>query len=340
MHERPDHPVDPPQEANRRSRRWFLGAAAAAGAGFGAVGTARLWLASPHHDEGPQPPETDLRDQAPRPDGRTDLTFFVAADTHFGHEGIDELNRRQIETMNALPGAPLPPPLGGEVRRPEAVLIAGDLTNYGRVAQWDEFVAHYGLTGRDGLLKFPVQECTGNHDRYLPFGTPVLDGVRGRHGSLVRGWIWQGVCFLCLDCYPTAQGCRWLRRQLKRIRPGQPAVIMFHYSITGPYSDGWSADEKRVFADAISGHNVLGIFHGHYHASTRYTWQGFDVYNVGSPRHSCHSFAAVHVGPARMTVASRWWDRPPQGSGPAASSAADRAPGFWTWTHHKAIVTA
>lgn len=271
----------------------------------------------------------DLTDLAPRPDGKTDLTFFVAADTHFGHEGIEKLNRRQIETMNALPGTPLPPVLGGKVGRPRGVLIAGDLTNYGREYQWDQFVAQYGLTGSDGLLKYPVRECTGNHDRYMPLGTAVMDGVRKRHGSLVRGWLWQGVCFVCLDCYPTERICNWLKRQLARIGPTRPVVIYFHYSIVGPYSSSWSADEKAAFARVIRGHNILGIFHGHYHGSEHYTWEGFDVYNVGSPRHGCHTFAAVHITDSRMTVASRWWDTAPRGTG-----------GRWYWTHSKAVATA
>ena len=34
--------------------------------------------------------------------GGTDVTFFVAADTHFGFEGIDAINQRQIAAMNVL----------------------------------------------------------------------------------------------------------------------------------------------------------------------------------------------------------------------------------------------
>ena len=328
MQDQIEHP-DPPPRPRPRSRRWLLGIAAA-GAAAGAAG---LWVRGCGDAE---PGDMDLTDLDPSPDGKTDLTFFVAADTHFGVDGIEALNRTQIEAMNALPAAAYPPALGGRVARPTGLLVAGDLTQDVTADQWSKFVRHYGLTGRDGLLKWPVQECTGNHDRKWGRRTRVESGIIKRHGSLVRGWVWQGVCFFCLDCYPDAAACNWLERQLKHLAPQYPAVMFFHYSILGPYSGGWSDAEKRRFADVIRGHNVLGIFHGHYHASQHYTWQGFDVYNVGSPRHAWLSFAVAHITDPQMTVASRWSaDRPnrPRPAPPAR-------PGHWSWTHRKQIRTA
>jgi len=66
--------------------------------------------------------------------GGTDVTFFVAADTHFGHRGIDRLNSGQIAAMNDLPEALLPARIGGTVGRPRGLIIAGDLTENGRRA--------------------------------------------------------------------------------------------------------------------------------------------------------------------------------------------------------------
>lgn len=336
MADRDEHP-DVPPPPGRRSRRWFLGAAVVGTA----AGTAGLWFRGCGADGQQIPPtEMDLTDLAPPKGGKRDLTFFVAADTHFGAGGIEALNRKQIEAMNALPGAPLPAALGGTVGRPRGVLIAGDLTDYGRAGQWKQFVEHYGLTGQDGLLKYPVQECTGNHDRYHAEWSDVLAGVQKRHGTLVRGWVWQGVCFLCLDMYPDGPACRWLASQLKTLGRAYPLVMYFHYPFVGPYSSGWTDQEKSAFADVIAGHNVLGVFHGHFHASQRYEWEGFDVYNVGSPRHSWHSFATVHVTDSEMTVASLWWDQAPPGTGGLAVPATSQpVPGTWFWIHRKAITT-
>lgn len=251
--------------------------------------------------------------------GGTDVTFFVAADTHFGHEGIDKLNARQIAAMNALPGTAMPAG-AGVVRNPLGVLIAGDLTDRGRSAQWQQFVEHYGLTGSDGLLNYPVYECTGNHDRKSFISRPVLDAVRKRHGDLVYSWDWGDVHLVCLDLYPDASNLRWLKRDLAKVGRTVPVVLYFHYSILGPYSDWWSAGEKEAFRKAIDGFNVIGIFHGHYHGSMRYKWRGYDVYNVGSPRHGRHSFAVVRVTDTTMAVASMNWGRT-----------------RWGWWHTKAI---
>ncbi len=262
--------------------------------------------------------------------GGTDVTFFVTADTHFGFDGIDRLNKRQIDAMNSLPGTPYPPAIGGKVASPKGVLIAGDLTERGHLSQWRQFVAHYGLTGADGLLRYPVYEGTGNHDRDVPLLQPVLSGVRKRHGRLTYSWDWPDVHLVNLDKYPSAANLRWLRRDLAKVGREAPVIIYFHFSILGPFSDWWSDREKEAFRRAIDGYNVIGIFHGHYHHSGHYTWAGYDVYNVGSPRHGRHSFAVVHITDRRMTVASWGWGRP----GPRASGWPVTG---WRWRHVKRL---
>lgn len=264
---------------------------------------------------GPGPIATDRE-----PAGRTDVTFFVAADTHFGFRNIAALNRAQIAAMNALPGTAYPARVGGVVAAPRGVLIAGDLTEGGTAAQWRQFAAHYGLTGAEGVLKYPVYEGTGNHDRDLIVLRPVLDGVRKRHGALTYSWDWHDLHVVCLDLYPNATNLRWLKRDLAAVGPKLPVVIYFHYSLLGPFSDWWSDREKEAFRRAIAPFNVVGIFHGHFHWSGHYRWAGYDVYNVGSPRHGWHSFAAARVTDTTMTVASWNWDR-----------------GRWQWAHRKQI---
>lgn len=257
--------------------------------------------------------------------GGTDVTFFVAADTHLGAHNIEALNRIQIAAMNALPGRAYPLQLGGKVARPKGVLMAGDLTDNGRMSEWRTFVKLYGLTGRDALLKYPLYECTGNHDRIALLIRPVLDGVRKRHGRLEYSWDWQDVHIVCLDNYPDAATCRWLKRDLAAVGTLRPVVIYFHYPLKGPFSgpEWWRQSQKQAFGAAIDGYNVIGIFHGHYHGSLHYRWEGYDVYNVGSPRHSCHSFAVVRVTDSTMTVASWNWDY-----------------NRWAWTHSKPINAA
>jgi len=258
-------------------------------------------------DSPPQPADV------PRAGG-TDVTFFVTADTHLGHPGMAAANRRLIEAMHALPGMPYPPEIGGVVAVPRGVLIAGDLTEDGRndpgARQWDTFVRLYGLLGGDGLLKYPVYEATGNHDRYVParFGRRrhVLEAVRRRHGALTYAVDWADLHVACLDMYPDAAGCRWLAEDLAATGVERPVVIFFHYNIKGPHADAWSDREKDAFAETIRPYNVVGIFHGHWHGTGQYRWAGRDVYNVGVVKSGTRSFAVVRITDTVMTVA--YWD--------------------------------
>ncbi len=263
-------------------------------------------------------------DPPPPGSGETgEVTFFVAADTHYGAEGIAPRNRRLVAAMNALPGKPWPREIGGRVGRPFGVFVAGDLTDHGRASEWRAFAADYGRTGRDGRLRYPVFAGTGNHDRpgllfSLVSSGPVLRGVAARHGGLVYALDRGDLHLVNLDIYPTAQNLRWLREDLSRVEAGRPVVILFHFPLAGPYSDWWRESEKEAFREAVRGRRVVAVFHGHYHGSGHYVWKGLDVYNVGSPRHSDHSIGVARWREGRLAVAGYDWDRD-----------------AWTWRHRK-----
>ena len=131
-----------------------------------------------------------------------DLTFFVCADVHVGDVNEADNHENQIAAMNALPGKPWPEGFSGAtVDEPRGVLVAGELTNTGIQAQWNRFVALYGLDGTDGTLEFPVYEGYGNHD--LSSGrTIVKNGIIARHGTLHRSYDWEGVHIVQCNLYP------------------------------------------------------------------------------------------------------------------------------------------
>src|SRR5690606_3152205 len=67
------------------------------------------------------------------------------------------------------------PSAGTPVAQPRGLLVAGDLTQNGKDGRAEnngslgrnelgQFISDYGLTGTDGLLRFPVYEGYGNHD--------------------------------------------------------------------------------------------------------------------------------------------------------------------------------
>lgn len=274
---------------------------------LGAVGLTAFLLLSCHLTS--SVPLLALGDPAPGQllDG-TDVTFYITADTHLGHEGIREANLRQVDALNALPGTPWPDSRDGTVDEPRGVLIAGDLTDDGAPGEWDEFEEIYGLDGTDGLLKWPVFEATGNHDRRILWTDPVLGQVARRHGRLVRSWNWDDVHMVSLDLYPDYAARQWLARDLARAGRKVPVVIYFHYAIQGPWSQWWGDSEKEAFAEVIDGYNVVAIFHGHSHRPRHYRWKGYDVFNVGACRHRHYSFCAVRITDETITVASRQWD--------------------------------
>lgn len=233
-----------------------------------------------------------------------EITFFVASDSHFGAKGMSELNRSVVEQMNALPGTPYPPEMGGAVGTPRGVLFTGDTTDNGTLEEFAEFEQVYGLTGKDGLLRYPVFEAIGNHD--VNRESPIKERAAARHGAIHYAWDWDDVRLLCLDMYPDAVTVAWLEGELARAGRRRPLILFFHYSLDGPYSDFWEDAEKQAFADAIEGYNVLALFHGHEHRMGQYRWRGHEVFRPGAPRHSSHFFLAVRLRADAMSVAA--WD--------------------------------
>lgn len=263
--------------------------------------------------------------------GGMDVTFLVTADTHFGWsekiavpdhpEGVSvqEANEIVVDAMNGIAGTVLPTPLGGVVGTPRGVLVAGDLTETGQSAELALFEAMYGLTGKDGRLRYPVYEGAGNHDIWG--GTYVKAQVEKRHGGARYAWDWNDLHVVCLGEGPDAADLAWLREDLDATGPDVGVVLFLHYPLAGGETYWFGAGPYRDELERIlAGYRVLGIFSGHLHTSGLYRWRGHDAYLEGSVKHGWHSFSVVHVTDRRWTVASYNYDR--------------RA--FWWW-HDKPI---
>lgn len=156
------------------TRRAFL--AAAAGSGVAA------WATRPGGATEPgaaAPPKAQSGRETGDP-----LAFFVIGDTHYlaNREAPAQLNERSatlcqrlVETLNRLPGSPIPDAAGGgRVATPRGVIHAGDIIDTGdkqgplaadmQRTEWAAFTQDYGLAGGDGRLRYPVREVYGNHD--------------------------------------------------------------------------------------------------------------------------------------------------------------------------------
>lgn len=271
--------------------------------------------------------------------GGLDLTLFVTADTHFGWRDGARDNRALlaslVETLNAMPGRSLPAELGGgAVAEPRGVVVAGDLTEDGHVAEWDAFADHFGLSGSEGRLRFPVFESVGNHDFHA--GKHVALRVTARHGATCYARDFGDLKMVCLGDGPDHDTLAWLRGVLAATGTERPVLVYLHYPLAGPYSSTSSFGKsfrRWQLLRALRGFNVVGIFHGHSHATGAYDLLGFDIYNVGAAKHGSNAFAVVHVTDERMRVATynwrhqRWWwvhDKPILGASPAAAVAPEQ----------------
>lgn len=271
----------------------------------------------------PREPPTPPPPRGPRArKGGMDLTFLVSADTHVGFwekipvpdkpSGIplEDVHRRAVDAMNGIAGKPFPAAVGGKVGAPRGLLIAGDLTEMGQPHEWARFEVIFGLTGKEGWVRYPVFEGAGNHD--VGYGTFVEEQIKRRHGERRYSWDWDDVHLVCLGVAPNAADLDWLRDDLQAAGREVGVVLYFHYPLDGPYSgENWFHEGgfKQKLVEALRGYRVLGVFNGHFHASGIYRYQGLDAYLVGSAKHSWRSFAVVRVTDSRFTVASYNYDR-------------------------------
>ncbi len=171
-----------------------------------------------------------------------DVTFFAFGDPQYGG-GSNDKNYFNVAAMNRFPGTLWPvgmPSAGVPVAAPRGVLVAGDLTQHGKdgrpensgVRGRDElgqFISDYGLTGADGMVRFPIYEGYGNHDfdpaeppdespndwryYYPDVVTPAVQAVIARNADRLGlinvqdygghySWDWGGVHFVNVNVFP------------------------------------------------------------------------------------------------------------------------------------------
>lgn len=265
-------------------------------------------------------------------DSPAPVAFFFVSDTHYlankespGElaENSADITSRFIETLNRLPGEAIPDAAGGgKVLPVQGVIHGGDLIDsgdknggdHGKMAQteWDAFTKHYGVTGKDGALKYPVYEVYGNHDGPQARGV-AIDGIRERNKSRVGAkavsksglhysWDWGDVHFVNLGIvvastadvarkrrYNAEDSYAFLVEDLKEHvgKSGRPVVLTHHIDIarhtsgcdaSAEYaSKEWDSCDVAAYYKAIAPYNVAAVLYGHTHARQVHTWDGMSM---------------------------------------------------------------
>jgi len=258
------------------------------------------------------------------------VAFFFVSDTHYLAEKdeptkIDEESAatcgQLITTLNQLPGSTIPDELGGgNVATPQGVIHGGDLIDSGdktgpiheamQRTEWKAFVADYGLTGKDGKLKYPVYEVHGNHDSPPGKGL-VIEGILERNkqrpaidhvssNGLHYAWNWGHVRFINLGItvgqvkevtqkrrYNPMESLDFLKDDLKKnIGDSRKPIVITHHVDLGRYTVACDADDPKnlsrewhpcdvaAYHAVIKPYNIAAILYGHTHARSVFRWDG------------------------------------------------------------------
>ncbi|MFO0865065.1 MAG: metallophosphoesterase [Gemmataceae bacterium] len=272
------------------------------------------------------PAASMAQNQATPPPER--VAFFLIGDTHFlansaNPKELDATSRtvttRLVDQLNRLAGTQIPEAAGGgTVQTPRGLIHAGDMIDTGdktgaaaramQETEWRAFETQYGLTGRDGRLRYPIYEVHGNHD--APAGQGLaIDEIRRRNkqrpgvtriseNGLHYSWDWGPVHFINLGIvvgqdrnvgrrrrYPPLESLGFLSEDLGRVRdPHQPIVITHHVDVAR-YCDAcdpnaearnqeWDPCDVRAYYEAIKERNVVALLYGHTHVRNVFRWNG------------------------------------------------------------------
>ena len=188
-------------------------------------------------------------------------------------------------------------------QRPDAVVITGDLTDFGRAAEYDHLRALLAPLG-----SMPIYLLPGNHDdrAALRRAFPEHAYLQSNNSTDADGFIqydigFPGLRLLTLDTVVPhashgslcAKRIDWLADRLAEA-PQTPTIVALHhppFRAFLDYMDGIGLREgSDALADVVSRHpQVCRILCGHLHRSVQTRWAGTLVQTAPS---TAHQFAS------------------------------------------------
>ncbi|WP_030421414.1 metallophosphoesterase [Streptomyces sp. NRRL F-5065] len=200
------------------------------------------------------------------------MTLLLAQISDLHLDGSERATRRAERVMNHLRALP---------RRPDAVLVTGDIADHGEEAEYEEAAR---------LLKapFPVYLCPGNHDERSAYRTVLLSEPPG-DGPVNRAHHVPGaVILMCDSTVPGRDEGRlapetldWIDATLSGLAEGTPALLAFHHppvTVHHPLPDTWPLQETGDLAALLDAHpRVVALLTGHAHTAAASAFAGRPV---------------------------------------------------------------
>lgn len=210
---------------------------------------------------------------------RDHFYFVQITDTHFGSDDNLERGRRVVERINQLPM-----PVAFVVHTGD---ILADLI-------LDPRVVDQTLEVMSGLQP-PLYYIPGNHDIHKDDADKALAVYRERFGPLVQVEEIGGVVAIYIYVEPAARdwpvipGYDPLAELEKALtQAGDRPVLLFQHTppVGGFFRNmlqrGWAEEQRQRWEQLVTGHQVKGIFTGHYHKDELH-WVGEVPLFVAAP---------------------------------------------------------
>ncbi|SCL65061.1 PQQ-binding-like beta-propeller repeat protein [Micromonospora peucetia] len=169
-------------------------------------------------------------------------------------------------------------------RNPSIVCHVGDIVEHGSVAEYDTYFGTIPVA-----LRPKIRHVPGNHDWRW-------DSTAGeRYGKLFGpsrySFDFDGLHFVALDPSHLLQepggfgesGIRWLTRDLDRVAPGVPIILLCHFPFGG---DNYYVSDQERLLELLDRYNVRAVFAGHVHAEQVQRFNGVTQLAVDDTRGS------------------------------------------------------
>ncbi|MER7416337.1 PQQ-binding-like beta-propeller repeat protein [Micromonospora peucetia] len=181
-------------------------------------------------------------------------------------------------------------------RNPSIVCHVGDIVEHGSVAEYDTYFGTIPVA-----LRPKIRHVPGNHDWRW-------DSTAGeRYGKLFGpsrySFDFDGLHFVALDPSHLLQepggfgesGIRWLTRDLDRVAPGVPIILLCHFPFGG---DNYYVSDQERLLELLDRYNVRAVFAGHVHAEQVQRFNGVTQLAVDDTRGSAiYYWVQRTVGP-------------------------------------------